>query len=169
MLVSLNSFDKFPKFRLDKMVLVVLHASGIFDLCSNFLRSVKRSFCKIRSFRENFIFEKSVKTQVSPKKISRLKHDLPTCISESPIPLDDDPLRTLHFSKSIPNRRRSVDSTATRFWDLTLPVRFYYVYQYASTTVPLRCRYDLNATIKIRLRLVVCADDDAAATLLLPR
>ena len=53
--------------------------------------------------------------------------------------------------------------TATRFRDLTLPVRF----QYASTTLPLCCCYDPTTTMKIWLRLVY-ADSDVAATLLRP-
>ena len=53
--------------------------------------------------------------------------------------------------------------TATRFGDLTLPVRFHY----ASTTLPLRSCYDSTTTMKISLRLVY-ADGDVAATLLRP-
>ena len=68
-----------------------------------------------------------------------------------------------NFSKFIPNRRKSVD--ATRFGDLTLPVRFHF----ASTTLPIRSCYDPTTctTLKIWLRLVY-ADVDVAATLLRP-
>ena len=53
--------------------------------------------------------------------------------------------------------------TATRFGDLTLPVRFHY----ASTTLPLRYYYDPTTTMKIWLRFVY-ADGDVAATMLRP-
>ena len=58
------------------------------------------------------------------------------------------------FSKIIPNRRGSVDSHTN--WGLA--------FQYASTTLLLRCCYDPTSTMKI----LVYADGDVAATLLRP-
>ena len=85
-----------------------------------------------------------------------------------PFPWMAIPLRSWRsriFSKIIPNRRGSVDSH--KIWgsdaSSTLPLRFYY----ASITLPLRCCYDPNTTMKIWLRLVY-ADGDVAANLLRP-
>ena len=70
--------------------------------------------------------------------------------------------RSRIFSKTIPNRRGSVDNH-TIDASSTLPLRFYY----ASVTLLLRSCYDPTTTMKIWLRLVY-SDGDVAATLLRP-
>ena len=67
--------------------------------------------------------------------------------------------RSQIFSKTIPNRRRSIANHTIWGHDAysTLPLRFYY----ASTTLLLHFCYDPTTTMKIQLRLVY-ADGDAA-------
>ena len=81
-----------------------------------------------------------------------------------PIPLDGDRYAQGDLGFSLKLFQIAAEaSTATRFWDLTLPVRFHY----ASTTPLLRSCYDLTTTMKTLLRLVY-ADGDVAATFLRP-
>ena len=108
---------------------------------------------------ENFILSAQICLKVF--RLIHLRKRVPTLYvsdhkqrSKTPFHWTAIPLRSWRsriFFKIIPNHRRSVEGS----WH----------FQYASTTLPLRCCCDPTTTMKIWLRLVY-ADGDVAATLL---